>query len=268
MLSNGTMQDTPALLDVGPHPPRTEARRFWKYLHQWRVVLFQRWKQESRDDIAPAKLGQLVDHLLGTSLLLRYVRSWQGSNVPFLAELCGGDRAVSFLDLCTRIQAPFSCPILRSVFDPSWAPASTSLPIAVFASGWEKRTADALWLLLGDRPVPLTFFGDYHQLCVANPLGIDCSRRYERGIHYTPAPIVDYLVNTILSQAFRGRSIDEIKRLRILDPSCGCGAFVIAALRYVLRWLNDHASGAEHAGDSGVQQRFNVAGWDALRSRY
>jgi hypothetical protein len=41
---------------------------------------------------------------------------------------------------------------------------------------------------------PLSFFGDFHQRCVANPLGTDASRRYERGIHYTPAPIVDYLV--------------------------------------------------------------------------
>jgi len=127
-----------------------------------------------------------------------------------------------------------------------------------FASGWEKRIADALWLLFRDHPLPLLFFGDFHQLCVANPLGTDASRRYERGIHYTPAPIVDYLVSAILDRAFAGRSIDEIKRLRLLDPSCGCGAFLIAALRYVLRRLNDHAGKADDSVESWFQERFHV----------
>ncbi len=134
------------------------------------------------------------------------------------------------------------------------------MPIAVFASDWEKRIANAIWLLFHDRPLPLSLFGDFHQLCVANPLGNDTPRRYERGIHYTPAPIVDYLVNTILDRAFAGRSIDEIKRLRILDPSCGCGAFLIAALRYVLRWLDDHVGDADNSRDSWLQERFDVLG--------
>ncbi|MCX7424130.1 MAG: Eco57I restriction-modification methylase domain-containing protein [Planctomycetia bacterium] len=106
--------------------------------------------------------------------------------------------------------------------------------------------------------MPISFFGDFHQLCVANPLGTVASRRYERGIHYTPAPIVDYLVNAILDRAFAGRSIDEIKRLRLLDPSCGCGAFLIAVLRYVLRWLDDHAGNADDSVDSWFQERFDV----------
>lgn len=114
----------PPLLDVGPHPAPAEARRFWKYLHRWRVVLFQRWKQEVGDAVDPAELGQSVDHLLGTTLLLRHVRSWQGSDVPSLKALCGSDRTASVLDLYARIQASFSCPILRSVFEPSWAPVA------------------------------------------------------------------------------------------------------------------------------------------------
>ena len=139
-------------------------------------------------------------------------------------------------------------------------------PIAVFASDWEKRIADALWLVFRDHPLPLSLFGDFHQLCVANPLGTDASRRYETGIHYTPAPVVDYLVNAVLDRVFAGRSIDEIKRLRILDPSCGCGAFLIAALRYALRWLDDHAGEANDSRNSWFQQRFDVLGGMPLES--
>jgi predicted helicase len=146
------------------------------------------------------------------------------------------------------------------VLDPSWAPAAIPVPTTLFESRWEHRIVDAVWLLLGDHPIPLTFFGDYHQLCVANPLGVDCSRRYERGIHYTPTPIVDYLVNNILGRALAGRSINDASRLRILDPSCGCGAFLIAVLRYLLRWFEDCASKTEATNLANVQDRFDMLG--------
>ena len=206
----------------------------------------------------PVDLGRMVDHLLGTSLLLCYVKRWKEEDIPGFRESCVSSSAATSRSLSAAIQASFSCPILRSVFDPAWVPVDASIPVAIFASDWEKRVGNALWLLCRDYPLPLSLFGDFHQVCVANPLGSDASRRYERGIHYTPAPIVDYLVNTVLDRAFAGRSIDEIKRLRILDPSCGCGAFLIAALRYILRWLNDHSNNAEDSADSWLQERFDV----------
>lgn len=237
-------RDMPRLLEPGWVPAPSRARRFWEYLHRWRVSLFHQCIREARGDTQPADLARLVDHLLGTRLLLCYVEQWTKFGPPDLQGLYIAASQSASSGFWAQIQASFSCPILRSVFDPTWVPVdSVDLPVpaAIFASGWEKRIANALWLLSRDRPLPLSFFGDFHQLCVANPLGTDSSRRYERGIHYTPAPIVDYLVNAILGRAFAGRSIDGIKRLRILDPSCGCGAFLIAACRYGLWWLNSHA---------------------------
>ena len=258
VLHQDNPRDMPRLLEPGWVPAPSQARRFWEYLHRWRVSLFHHWIREGCGDTQPADLARLVDHLLGTRLLLCYVGRWTEAGTPDLQGLCAGSSQPTSWNLSAAIQASFSCPILRSVFDPAWVPINTSIPVAIFASEWEKRVANALWLLFRDHPLPLSFFGDFHQLCVANPLGTDASRRYERGIHYTPAPIVDYLVNTILDRAFAGRSIDEIKRLRILDPSCGCGAFLIAALRYVLRWLDDHAGKADDSVDSWFQERFDV----------
>ena len=257
-LDQDNPRDMPRLLEPGWVPAPSQARRFWEYLHRWRVSLFHHCIREGCGDTQPADLARLVDHLLGTRLLLCYVGRWTEAGTPDLQGLCTAASQSTSSSFWAGIQASFSCPILRSVFDPVWVPVDSSVPAAIFASGWEKRIANALWLLFRDHPLPLSFFGDFHQLCVANPLGTDASRRYERGIHYTPAPIVDYLVNAILDRAFAGRSIDEIKRLRLLDPSCGCGAFLIAALRYVLRWLDDHAGEADDSVDSWFQERFDV----------
>ena len=260
ILDQNNLQDMPRLLDPGWVPATSQTRKFWEYLHRWRASLFNRWIQEDRGNTQPADVARLVDHFLGTSLLLCYVRRWEAANVPRLQGCWVDSRAATSRNLATAIQASFPCPILRSVFDPAWVPVDASIPSAVFASDWEKRIADALWLVFHDHPLPLSLFGDFHQVCVANPLGSDASRRYERGIHYTPAPVVDYLVNTVLDRAFAGHSIDEIKGLRILDPSCGCGAFLIAALRYVLRWLDDHAAEADDSKNSWLQECFDVLG--------
>lgn len=257
-LDQDNLRDMPRLLEPGWVPAPSQARRFWEYLHRWRVSFFHHCIREGCGDTQPADLARLVDHLLGTRLLFCYVGRWTEAGTPDLQGLCTASSQSTSSKYWAGLQASFSCPILRSVFDPVWVPVDSSVPAAIFASGWEKRIANALWLLYRDHPLPLSFFGDFHQLCVANPLGTGASRRYERGIHYTPAPIVDYLVSAVLDRTFAGCSIDEIKRLRVLDPSCGCGAFLIAALRYVLRWLNDRANTADDSVDSWFQERFDV----------
>ena len=160
ILSDRNLRDIPRLLDPGWTPAPSQARQFWEYLHRWRVSLFHSWMREGCGDAQPANLGQLVDHLLGTCLLLCYVKRWKEVGIPGLREFCPGSSPATSRNVSAAIQTSFSCPILRSVFDPDWVPVDASIPIAVFASNWEKRVANALWLLLRDHPLPLSLFGD------------------------------------------------------------------------------------------------------------
>lgn len=254
------MGDIPHLLDAYPIQSLSESRRFWRYIHRWRTYLFHLWCQHNYDGLQLSDLGHLVDHLLGTSLLIEYVKRREQIDTVSLQKIWTKVSPATTRDLFLEIQNSFTCPILQSVFDPTWIPANIHIPPSLFDLGWEKRITDALWLLIHDNPIALTLFGDFHQLCIANPLGLNSSTRYERGIHYTPAPVVDYLVNTVLDRAFRERSVDDIKQLRILDPSCGCGAFLIAALRYVLCWREKHSDTSVMSSIFRVQERLDVLG--------
>ena len=164
ILSSDNLQDIPRLLDPEWIPARSRARQFWEYLHRWRVFLFDSWMREGRGDSQPADLGQLVDHLLGTSLLFCYLKRWKVAGIPGLREIFAGSSPITSRSLHETIQTSFSCPILRSVFDPAWVPANASIPGVILATDWEKRIANALWLLLRDRPLPLSFFGDFQTL--------------------------------------------------------------------------------------------------------
>ncbi len=49
------------------------------------------------------------------------------------------------------------------------------------------------------------------------------------GVYYTPRYIVDYIVEQTLGKLLEGKSPPESLKLRVLDPACGSGSFLIRA---------------------------------------
>ena len=56
------------------------------------------------------------------------------------------------------------------------------------------------------------------------------------GVYYTPSYIVDYVVGTVLDKLLAGKTPVEAADLRIVDPACGSGSFLIGAYQYLLDW--------------------------------
>ncbi len=54
------------------------------------------------------------------------------------------------------------------------------------------------------------------------------------GVFYTPAYIVDYIVKRTVGELCEGKTPKQIAKLRILDPACGSGSFLIGAYTYLL----------------------------------
>ncbi len=59
------------------------------------------------------------------------------------------------------------------------------------------------------------------------------------GVYYTPAYIVDYIVQQTVGKLLAGKTPKEAAALRILDPACGSGSFLIGAYQYLLNWHLD-----------------------------
>jgi fido (protein-threonine AMPylation protein)/predicted type IV restriction endonuclease len=67
------------------------------------------------------------------------------------------------------------------------------------------------------------------------------------GVYYTPAYIVEYIVKHTVGTmcegpstgSGQGKTPKQISKLRILDPACGSGSFLIGAYRYLLNYHRD-----------------------------
>ncbi len=64
------------------------------------------------------------------------------------------------------------------------------------------------------------------------------------GVYYTPKYIVDYIVKNTVGKIIEGKTPKQIERVRILDPACGSGSFLIGAFQYLIdyhvRYLTEH----------------------------
>jgi type I restriction-modification system DNA methylase subunit len=64
------------------------------------------------------------------------------------------------------------------------------------------------------------------------------------GVYYTPKYIVDYIVKNAVGKTVEGKSPKQIEKIRILDPACGSGSFLIGAFQYLIdyhvRYLTAH----------------------------
>jgi uncharacterized protein (UPF0335 family) len=59
------------------------------------------------------------------------------------------------------------------------------------------------------------------------------------GVYYTPEYIVDYIVKNTVGKLLQELSPKKIKKLRILDPACGSGSFLIRAYEEMLTYYRD-----------------------------
>ncbi len=73
--------------------------------------------------------------------------------------------------------------------------------------------------------------------------------RKNAGVYYTPQYIVDYIVEETVGKVIVGKSPREMRRVRILDPACGAGRFLLRVYDRIvkehLHWVEMHPHGPQ-----------------------
>ena len=82
--------------------------------------------------------------------------------------------------------------------------------------------------------------------------------RHAGGVYYTPIWVVDYIVRAVLEPLLEGKTPRAALNLRILDPACGSGSFLLGAFDFLTKWHeayydahSDESPSKHYAGRDG-----------------
>lgn len=160
--------------------------------------------------------------------LFRNADARYNSGLFYFEREAGRDEAVDTLTPTLRLSNDVLEPILGRLYYPDSPYEFSVLPADILGQAYEQ------------------FLG---RLIVTTPDGIAVEEKpavkKAGGVYYTPTFVVDYIVGRTVGALVDGRRPLDLwgrrrrRRLRILDPACGSGSFLIAAYQYLLDWYRE-----------------------------
>lgn len=58
--------------------------------------------------------------------------------------------------------------------------------------------------------------------------------RHAGGVYYTPRFVVDTIIRRVVGPQIKGKTPTDLLNVKILDPACGSGSFLVAAFQYLI----------------------------------
>ena len=108
--------------------------------------------------------------------------------------------------------------------------------------------------LLGNSSVPVEYLGNVFELLygrIPNPSNHNkvelenSTARRDKGVYYTPPELAEYVTQqTLLPYIEAAKDVDDILKLRIVDPAMGTGIFLLNSLRLLSRRAVELATGS------------------------
>ena len=98
--------------------------------------------------------------------------------------------------------------------------------------------------------LPVEIIGNAYERYLGSVLRITPARRVKLeekpevrkagGVYYTPKYIVDYIVEQTLGRLLEGKKPKDVRKIKVLDPACGSGSFLIGAYERIMKYYIDY----------------------------
>lgn len=250
--------------------------RFLKELQHWREVLAKDlYKQNSR--VSVQLLNEVVQRMLDRMVFVRIAEDrgvLERDQLKRVAEKyreSGGHIAVH--DLLLRVFHEVNAKLNGEIFKPGHAVEQEEY---WFDSAPLVKVIE--WLYEEDPGyrfdvIPVELLGTIYERYLGNTIRLTEKRvkveekpevRKAGGVFYTPKYIVDYIVENTVGKLIEGKSPDEVAKIKILDPACGSGSFLLGAYQKLIdhhiRWYQAHSEQAagRFVPNGGGQPRLTI----------
>jgi hypothetical protein len=173
--------------------------------------------------------GKLLGHLNGENVykrlceLFREADDRYNSGLFHFREEKGREEAPDGLTLSLSIDDKVLKDLIRGMYYPESPYEFSVLPADILGQVYEQFLGKVIRLTEG------------HQARVEDKPEV----KKAGGVYYTPTYIVQYIVKNTVGKLLEGKTPKEAARLRIVDPACGSGSFLIGAYQLLLDWHRD-----------------------------
>jgi Eco57I restriction-modification methylase/TaqI-like C-terminal specificity domain len=170
--------------------------------------------------------GSLLGLVNGADIYQRLVADYRKADARYNSGLFDfkTDRLTTGLTVDDKVLKP----ILFNLYYPQSPYEFSVLPVEILGNVYEQFLGKVIRLTKGHRAV-------VEEKPEVKKAG---------GVYYTPAYIVDYIVTQTVSRLCEGKSPKQMEKLRILDPACGSGSFLLRAYQELLdrhlAWYRGH----------------------------
>lgn len=217
-------------------------KRFVKSLDEWRLYLAKSIALNNRklnDDEINFAVQQTIDRLI----FLRFCEDRAVEPDSQLQKAVSkGDAYKNLIDLFRQADDKYN----SGLFD---FKKDTITPKLKIDSKVLKDVINELYFPLCNydfRVMPVEVLGNAYEQFLGKVIRTTPSRsikidekpevRKAGGVFYTPQYIVEYIVKNTVGKLIDGRSPKEIEKIKIVDPACGSGSFLVGAFEYLLNY--------------------------------
>lgn len=138
----------------------------------------------------------------------------------FKTEKSRSNESLDTLTPTLRIDDKVLKDILRGLYYPQCPYEFSVLPADILGQVYEQFLGKVIRLTAG------------HQAKVEEKPEV----RKAGGVYYTPSYVVDYIVDQTVGELLKKRTPKTAAKLRVVDPACGSGSFLIVAYQHLLDW--------------------------------
>jgi len=143
--------------------------------------------------------------------------------------------------------------IIVNLYYPECPYEFSVLPIEILGSIYER--------FLGNTIRFRTVKGDTHTAVVEEKPEV----KKAGGVYYTPQYIVDYIVKNSVGEKVKNKKPEEIAAIKICDPACGSGSFLVGAYQYLLNYHLDYYTQEKNIKASLKNKKIFEAGHNAYK---
>jgi type I restriction-modification system DNA methylase subunit len=241
-------------LDALVKPTKLELRdtvdkNFLITLSQWRIDLATEINK-SNNFANEFELSEAVQRILDRLVFLRILQDRDIETLDYIRLISSfkvGDAYREFVKICKQLAPKYNGLIFNS------HPLSENLKVesTLFKRIVKELVYEDSPYRFDEMPVEVLgtiyerFLGDEINFNKKGKVVIDAKPEVRKagGVYYTPQYIVEYIVqNTVGKLLEKCKTPDEVSKLKILDPACGSGSFLLGAFDLLIKWHEDYFS--------------------------